>query len=136
MRSFKLLPLLALALAPQAHAQPLGPPVSIICAQTAVTGTLTTGTTQIIAGSANTHINVCGYYVEGLGAGTLQLVFGTGASCTSPTAFTVNFATTTTSVNNERSTYVYASGLLGQTLCAVATGAGSVAAVSVSYTQF
>ena len=133
----RILLILALALfAPQVRAQPLGPPVSIICASTAVTGTLSTGTTQVIAGTAATHINVCGYYVEGIGAGTLQLVFGTGATCTSPTNITVNFVTSATSTNAERSTYVYTSGALGQSLCAVATGAGSVAAVSVSYTQF
>jgi len=116
-----------------AQAQGLGAQ-TIICNKIAVSATLSAGTTQLVVGNASSLIHTCGYVFEGIAAGTVQLVYGTGASCTSPTSITGVFVTSTTSLVVDHINSAFTSSLLGQSLCAVVTGAGAVV-VDVYYAQ-
>lgn len=117
-----------------AQAQGLGAQ-SLVCNKVAVSATLTVGTTQLVTGASGALISVCGYVFEGIGAGTVQLVAGTGASCTTPTNITGNFVTSTTSLVVDHIASAFFSSNLGQSLCAVVTGAASVVVVDVYYAQ-
>lgn len=125
--------LLSLCLLSAAQAQGLGAQ-PIICNRVVSSPTLTGGTTQLVPGSSGQLIDICGYVFEGLAAGTVQLVFGTGASCTTPTNVTGNFVTSTTSLAIDHIATAFISSNLGQSLCAVVTGTNSVV-VDVYYAQ-
>lgn len=104
----------------------VGPPNIISCNKQAIPGTLTVGTTQVIAGVSGQIINLCGYVIEGLAAGTIQFVFGTGATCTTPTNVTPNFTTTATTSIVDHVPTAWISSAPGQSLCAVVTGTNPV----------
>lgn len=106
----------------------------IVCNKVFASATLGTGTTQLVAGATGQLIDVCGFVFEGIAAGTVQLVFGTGASCTTPTSITGVFVTSTTSLVVDHIPFAFTSGALGQSLCAIVTGAGAVV-VDVYYAQ-
>lgn len=114
----------------------VGPPNNIFCNKNGNTAILSTGTTQVIAGIANQVINICGYVIAGAGTGTMQIEFGTGASCTSPTILTAVVSTITATNLQDHFGNAWASSKPGESLCAVATGAGTVASVAVYVSQF
>ncbi len=125
--------LLYLTFASAAQAQGLGAQ-PIVCNKVAVSATLTVGTTQLVAGQTGQLIDICGYIFEGLAAGTVQLVFGTGSTCTSPTSITGVFVTSTTTETIDHIATAFQSSLLGQSLCAIVTGTSSVV-VDIYYAQ-
>ena len=111
---------LALSLCVGAQAQPVGP-APFYCNKVQV-NSLTVGTTQLIIGVANQVITICGYLWDENANGTAQIVFGTGASCTSSTPISTN---TTTSVGGHvvnRIATGYISSAPGQSVCAIVTG--------------
>lgn len=114
----------------------VGPPNNIFCNRNGNTAILTVGTTQVVAGSTGQVINVCGYVIAGAGTGTVQLEFGTGASCTSPTLLTAIISTITATNLQDHFGNAWASSAPGQSLCAVTTGAASIASVAVYFSQF
>jgi len=116
-----------------AQAQGLGAQ-PIVCNKVVASATLGAGTTQLVAGQPGQLIDVCGYVFEGIAAGTVQLVVGTGSSCTSPTNVTGIFVTSTTSLVVDHIATAFQSSALGQSLCAIVTGAGAVV-VDVYYAQ-
>jgi hypothetical protein len=126
--------LIYLGLASAALAQGLGAQ-PIVCNKVVVTATLTVGTTQLVAGATGQLADVCGFVIQGIGAGTVQLVAGTGASCTTPTNISANFVTSTTSLVVDHIATAFFSTALGQSVCAVVTGAASVATVDLYYAQ-
>jgi ribulose kinase len=129
----KLLLLLGLLCASPALAQQTVGPPAIICNQVAPSAALAAGTTQLVVGVANAHINLCGFNFEGLANGTIQLVFGTGSSCTSSTNITEAFTTQVNGNVVDHIPYAFTSSAQGQSLCAVVTGAGSVVIALVYY---
>jgi len=116
-----------------AQAQGLGAQ-PIVCNKVLASATLTAGTVQLIPGNAGQLIDVCGYVFEGLAAGSVQLVVGTGAGCTTPTSVTGVFVTSTTSLVVDHIATAFMSSALGQSLCAIVTGTNSVV-VDVYYAQ-
>jgi len=116
-----------------AQAQGLGAQ-TIICNKVVASATLGAGTTQLVAGNSGSLIHTCGFIFEGIAAGTVQLVYGTGSSCTSPVSITGVFVTSATSLVVDHIASAFTSGGLGQSLCAVVTGAGAVV-VDVYYAQ-
>ena len=125
--------LFAAALSFSANAQTVGP--QIFCNQVFPTGTLSAGTTLLAAGQAGRIISVCGWNIEGLGNGTLQLVFGTGPTCTSPTALTPVVTTSNSSNIVDHTATAFASSLAGQSACMVATGTSIATATIYYYVQ-
>jgi len=125
--------LLLLNLASAAQAQGLGAQ-TIICNKIQTSAVLSAGTFQIVVGNAGSLVHTCGYVFEGLAAGTVQLVYGTGASCTSSTPITSNYATTATTLIVNHISNAFTSSLLGQSLCVIVTGTTSVM-VDVYYAQ-
>jgi hypothetical protein len=113
----------------------VGNPNAILCNKVAASGSLSAGTAQQVAGITGVAIHICGYIVEGLAAGTVQLVFGTGSTCTTPTVITPNFTTTATTSIVDHIVYAFTSSGSGQTLCAVSTGTTSVI-INTYYAQF
>src|SRR5712664_3026574 len=125
--------LLFFNLASAAQAQGLGAQ-TLICNRIVNSPTLTAGTTQLVAGNSGSLIHTCGYVYEGIAAGTIQLVYGSGASCTTPTSITGIFVTSTTSLVIDHIASAFTSSQLGQSLCAIVTGTSSVV-VDVYYAQ-
>jgi hypothetical protein len=124
--------LLSLLLPVGAAAQGIGPTNVLQCNKTAIASAGTT-TTQLVAGIAGQVVNICGYDVSGAAAGTFQLVYGTGGTCTSSTAITP-VHTVAAAFSSSNSTYARSSSVLGQSLCMITTG-GPVA-MTVFYSQF
>lgn len=125
--------LLFISFAGAVQAQGLGAQ-TIICNKVVASATLGAGTTQLVAGNSSSLIHTCGYVFEGIAAGTVQLVYGTGAGCTSPVSITGIFVTSTTSLVVDHIASAFTSSTLGQSLCAIVTGAGAVV-VDVYYAQ-
>lgn len=134
MRNFSLLLLGFLALASPAQAQPLGAQ-PIFCDKVSVNQNLTAGTTQLIAGVAGVPINLCGFKYDLNANGTVQLVFGTGSSCTNATNVTSNITTLVNDHIVHHLSYAYLSSAPGQSLCAIVTGTGSVLNADIFYLQ-
>lgn len=132
----KLLALIFLLLVtvPAARSQPIGAQ-PIMCDKVAIGQSLIAGTTQLIAGVPGVVINLCGFKYDLNANGTVQLVWGTGASCTSPTNITSNITTLTNDHIIHHLPYAYLSSLPGQSLCAVVTGTGSVLNADIFYLQ-
>src|SRR5882672_11813763 len=64
----------------------VGPSAQVLCNKVANVAAGPTTATQIVAGVANQSIFVCGYQVSNTGTtGLFTFIFGTGATCTSPT---------------------------------------------------
>ncbi len=126
--------LFALWLAP-AHAQPVAGGQPIICDRVAATVALAAGTTQVVAGTTGQVINYCGVAWDENANGTVQLVFGTGATCTSPTNISVNWTILTNGSLVNHLSYAFASSAPGQSLCAVVTGTGNPVSIEAYYSQ-
>jgi len=100
-------------------------------------------TTSLVGVSGSTSVYVCGFTVNILGlattAGTIQFEFGSGASCTGPTALTGTMAGTTTA--GTQSTISYApghtafKGAASSGICAVTTGASPSFQGVLTYVQ-
>lgn len=132
MRKLLALSLLALLLGPavaQDGAQP------ILCDSVAIGQSLAAGTTQLIAGVPGRVINYCGFKYDLNANGTVQLVWGTGATCTSPTNITANITTLTNDHIINHLPTAYLSSAPGQSLCAIVTGTGAVLNADIFYTQ-
>ena len=125
MRNFLAALLLFIASASAALAQPVGA-APLYCNRVAISATLTAGTTQLVAGVAGKQISFCGYYVDGVAAGSFQFVFGTGTSCTTPTAVSTVVTTAASQHNFDHLATAYASGNQGQSLCVIVTGTNSL----------
>src|SRR5437868_13590539 len=108
MRSLKLfLFLLCLALAPAlAWAENVvGPTNQIYCNKSSTATAAAAGTVQAVAGIAGQTIQLCGWEVTSnvSTTTTFQFVYGTGATCTSPTIITppMNITSTAPSVDRQ-----------------------------------
>ena len=120
---------------PTAAQQVVGPPNAVLCNKTGITSA-GAATTQSVVGVTNQLINVCGYDAgAGAAAGGFQLVFGTGATCTTPTNITGAYTLAINGFASSRSTFASASSLAGQSLCVISTGTGPTT-VTVYYSQF
>jgi hypothetical protein len=120
----------------KAHAENVvGPPNNIFCNKVAPSAILSAGTAQLVAGVSGQIINICGYVLSGAAAGTVQLEFGTGASCTTPTVLSPVFTTASAADLQDHSNNAWASSAPGASLCAVVTGTSSVSIVAY-YSQF
>ena len=65
----------------------VGPSAQILCNKVANVAIGPTTATQIVAGVAGQSIFICGYQVTtNSTAGTFTFIFGTGSTCTTPTA--------------------------------------------------
>lgn len=114
--------LFSLWLASAALAQAVGPANTILCNKVGVSAVVGPTTTQLIAGVAGQSIHVCGYAFGAATAGTVQFVFGTGTSCTSPTPFTPIFTAGVATTFEDHSGNAWTSSLPGQSLCMVTAG--------------
>jgi hypothetical protein len=75
-----LAPLLGLAAGP-ANAQGVSPNQMFGCNQAVIYDTSASGTTNVVTGTANRRIYVCGFSFWSGGTGTIGLVYGTGGTC-------------------------------------------------------
>jgi hypothetical protein len=130
--AFLLVPIMGSA---PVQSQTLTPQTAILCNKVAPSGTLTAGTVQSIVGVAGKAIYICGFSYEGLAGGSIQLVYGTGASCTSPTNLTGVYTVAANGNVTDHIDYAWNVSAFGQSLCAIVTGTNSVV-LQVYYAQF
>lgn len=135
MRSSSKLLLALCLLAPlPAKAQSIGAQ-PIFCDKVGLGAGLNAGTTQIIAGISGVVINICGFMLDLNANGTVQLVFGTGSSCTSSTPIMSNITTLTNDHIVNHPSYAWLSSKPGESVCAIVTGTGAVLNADVYYLQ-
>jgi hypothetical protein len=134
MKKLALLLLLLAFCSPAWADQTVGPTNSIICnKQGQLTGT--GATAQIVAAVPGQSIYICGWHVTNTAAsGTFQFIFGTGATCTTPTNVTPSFTVSNTAPSADHITAAWTNGVAGQTLCVNATVTTVI--VMVFYSQF
>ena len=132
---------LCLALSSSALSQGtiVGPGNMVLCPQSANNLAASATTTQLVAGVANQRIYVCGWHVTSIlsTSSTFQLVYGTGASCTSPTNLTPTFNVTSTAPSADHQSYAIGpNSATGQSVCMI-TGTGATGtAILLYYSQF
>ncbi len=125
----------ALALCGSAAAQNTVGGQPILCNKVDVNSNLAAGTTQLIAGVAGQPINICGWTWDENANGTVQMVFGTGASCTSSTAITSVVTIAVNGIQVNHVPYAFVSSAPGQSLCAIVTGTGTPVNIDVYFAQ-
>lgn len=126
MKKLLLALVLALWAALPASAQSVGP-AAIYCNKVVASGTLSASTVESVAGVSGKSISVCGFGADGLAAGSFQLVFGTGSSCTTSTAVTHVYTIAAGQHIIDHIPVASTSGAQGQSLCTIVTGASSLA---------
>lgn len=113
----------------------VGPPNAILCNKVSTSASLATGTTLLVPGVTGQAISLCGFIFEGLATGTVQLVFGTGSTCTTPTNITGVFNTGATSNVTDHLPSAWMSSSSGQGMCGIVGGATAVV-IDTYYSQF
>jgi len=99
----------------------VGPTNAILCNK--ANSLIGTGAAaSIVPGVAGQSINICGWHVTNTAAtGTFQFVYGTGATCTSPTSITPVFSVSNTAPSADHISVAWFSVPAGQTVCLNAT---------------
>jgi hypothetical protein len=97
----------------------------------------TAATTQLVAGTTTTRVHICGFLIDGAAATTVQVVRGTGSSCTSSTAITgvMTLATGTPIAYDGGSNGSIAVTGVGESVCWINSGAVQVSG-TLTYTQY
>lgn len=105
------------------------------CGRTAP-GASAAATTNIITGTPNSVIHLCGWDVTATGASTFQIVTGTGATCGTGTIqiTAAHVMTGSNTINTSAATPGRYSAPMGNSVCVIVTGTGPVQ-WTVYYTQ-
>ena len=126
-----------LALAPKpVWADPVYHSSTVACTHSAENAGVA-GTTALITGNAVQGIYVCGFSFWATAVGTVQLVYGTGASCTGSNPVTPAFSLPATGGLVDHQTYYAGLPAIppGNNLCFIVGGTGPIPMI-VYYTQF
>jgi hypothetical protein len=108
----------------------------VLCNQSVASAPLNAGTAPLVTGVAGKAVYFCGFTYQSTGVvNTLQIVAGTGPTCTSSTPLTGLYLSTTSVSVVGHSNFVQAFGAPGQTLCAVIGGTNTVV-IQAYYAQF
>ncbi len=100
-----------------------------LCTSTATLSTSSSGSTQLIAGTAAQQIHICNLDISSDGGANIKLVYGTGSGCTTPTDLTPAFVNLTGFQDNFFGSIV---GAASATVC-LNQSAGSATQVLATY---
>lgn len=113
----------------------VGPSAQILCNKVANVAAGPTTATQIVAGVAGQSIFVCGWQITNTGAtGTFTFIYGTGATCTSPTTLVTVQNITSTAPSTYNVGVAQMQVPAGATLCV--TPSVATVATTIWFSQF
>jgi len=113
----------------------VGPSAQILCNKVANVAVGPSTATSIVAGVAGQSIFICGWQITNTAAtGTFSFVFGTGATCTSPTTLVTTQNVTSTAPATYNVGVAQMQVPPGSTLCVTPSAAGI--ATTIWFSQF